>query len=375
MVKVPVLTDGTVRLRAHTEGDLVAFVEQNDDLLTRTWTRVPVPYRLEDAQRALRHVKPDGWALDQEWSFAVDAPDPGEPSGTLRYAGTVTLRNCDEARAEIAYAAHPWARGRGVIEAALRLLVEWGFAEHGLETIVWWAQEGNWASRKVAWRLGFSCDGVVRRWQEHRGALVDAWVGTLHRDDVRAPRGPWYDVPTIHGEGIRLRVHRDEDAVRIQEACADERSARWLGSLPSPYTLEDAQRFLRTRPEQMASGTAVHWIIADPVTDAALGAVSVMTIGGPSGPEVGYWTHPDARGRGVMTEAVRLVRRHAFVPVADGGLGLTKLRLVAAVDNHASRQVAVANGFREVGIERAGTRCRDGAHDAMIYDLLASDVR
>ena len=30
-------------------------------------------------------------------------------------------------------------------------------------------------------------------------------------------------------------------------------------------------------------------------------------------------------------------------------------------------------GFREVGTERLGTRCRDGAHDAVIFDLLATD--
>lgn len=370
MLVVPVLTGGTVILRAHREEDLDAIVEQSNDPLSRAWTRVPVPYSRDDAKRFVRDAMPTGWASDEEWGFALEAYDDGAP----RFAGTVTLRNQGEGRAEIAYGAHPWARGRGIVEAGLRLLLEWGFAERGLETVIWWAQEGNWSSRKVAWRLGFSCDGVVRRSQGHRGELVDAWVGTLHREDSRLPRNAWFDVPRIHGENVVLRQHRDDDAPRVHQACRDERTAYWLGLVPVPYTHVDAEAFLRTRSDGMARGTEVHWMIADPGTDVALGTVSLMGIGSHSGAEVGYWAHPDARGRGVMGEAVRLAVRHAFIDVEDGGLGLDKVRLVSAVDNAASVHVARSAGFREVGTERLGTLCRDGRHDAVIFDLLPDDL-
>ncbi len=370
MVAVPVLTDGTVTLRAHHEDDVDPCVEQNTDPLSRIWTRVPVPYARDDARRFIRDAMPGGWATDAEWGFALEAYDDGVP----RYAGTVSLRNQGEGRAEIAYGTHPWARGRGIAEAGLRLLVDWGFAERDLETILWWADQGNWASRKVAWRLGFSCDGVLRRWQGHRGQLVDTWVGTLHRDEERAPRTVWYDAPTILGEKLNLRLHREDDAARVVEACADEQTAQWLGNLPSPYTLQDADEFLRNRSEPMARGAEVSWVLADPETDVLLGVISLMDLTGTTGAEIGFWAHPDARSRGVMTEAVRRVLRHAFIDVEDGGLGLPKVRLVAAVDNIASRRVAESTGFREVGIERLGTLCRDGARDAMIYDLLAIDL-
>ncbi len=372
MQPVPTLSDGLVTLRAHREDDIPACLEQSVDPVSQRWTRVPVPYGLDDAQRFVRHAMPGGWATDQEWGFAVEAVDV---EGTARYAGTVSLRNQGGGRAEIAYGAHPWARGKGIVERALRLLLDWGFTELHLDAVIWWAEEGNWASRKTAWRLGFGCEGTVRGWLEERDGLVDAWVGTLLRDDARAPRNAWYDVPRIVGNGTVLRVHRDEDAPRVQQACSDERTVRWLGLLPHPYTLSDAEAFLRTRSEGMARGTAVHWIIADPETDDLLGAVSVMDIGSHSGAEIGYWAHPDARGRGVMSEAVRLVVRHCFIDAEDGGLGLDKLRLVSAVDNTASLRVAAANGFREVGTERAGTICRGGRHDAVIFDLVPGDLR
>ncbi|MGO4255746.1 GNAT family N-acetyltransferase [Marmoricola sp. RAF53] len=374
---VPTLSDGVVTLRAHREEDVDAVLEQSLDPASVRWTRVPVPYSRDDAKRFVREVMPGGWAADQEWGFAVEAVDP---AGSARFAGTVSLRDAGAGRAEIAYGAHPWARGTGHVERALRLLLAWGFRSpaeggRGLETVVWWAEEGNWASRKIAWKVGFSCDGTVRRWLDERDGLVDGWVGTLGRDDLRQPRHPWLEAPRIHGDGVALRLHRDEDVPRVVEACRDERSAYWLGALPAPYTEDHARQHLLNRTDQMARALGVYWIIADPGTDELLGTVSLMNIGSHAGAEVGYWAHPDARGRGVMSEAVRLAVRHAFVDVEDGGLGLDKVRLVSAVDNTASIRVAEVNGFREVGVERAGTICRDGRHDVVIFDLLAEDLR
>jgi RimJ/RimL family protein N-acetyltransferase len=367
MIIVPRLTDGVVTLRAHSEDDVDAIHEQATDPLMVRWTRVPVPHTPEDAKRFVREIMPGGWETDQEWGFAIEAEG--------RFGGTVSLRNNGPGRAEIAYGAHPWIRGRGFVERALRLLLEWGFAERDLETVIWKAQEGNWASRKLAWRVGFSCDGTLRHWLDERDGLVDAWVGVLTHEDGRSPRTPWLEAVRITGTDVVLRPHAEHDIDRALEACTDELTAYWLGGLPQPYTRTEAEQYVRLRPEDMAAGTAVHWAVADPVDDRLLGSVSIMDIGSHAGPEIGYWAHPDARGRGLMTQAVRLAVRHAFIDVEDGGLGLPKVRLVSAVDNTASRHVAEANGFREVGIERLGTICRDGRHDTVIYDLVPADLR
>lgn len=372
----PTLTDGTVTLRAHRESDVEGVLEQHGDPLTQRWTGVPVPYTTDDARRFVRDAMPGGWDLDVEWGFAIEADDHGTP----RYAGTVSLRPQEPRggpfRAEIAYGAHPWARGRGIVERALELLLDWGFAEHpDLQRVLWHARVGNWASRKVVWRLGFSCDATVQQAAALRGELVDTWVGSLHRDDARLPRNRWLDVPVLEGEQVRLRPQRDSDVPRIVEGCDDDETAYWLGLLPRPYTAEHAAAYLVDRAERIAGGTVLHWAVADPATDEVVGDLCLMDVGGVSGPEIGYWTHPDARGRGVMVEAVRLAVRHAFVDGEDGGLGQTKLRLVAAVDNTASRRVAERVGFREVGVERRATTCRDGSHDAVVYDLLPEDLR
>lgn len=181
-------------------------------------------------------------------------------------------------------------------------------------------------------------------------------------------------VPTLTSGIVRLRPHRDDDVPRIVEACSDEVTSYWLGTVPVPYVAEDARMFLGTQTEQIAAGDTAYWVLADPGTDEFLGSISLMDLTSGSGPEVGYLTHPAARGRGVMTAAVGLVVRHAFSARADGGLGFGKLRLEAALGNTASRRVAERAGFREVGLSRDAIICRDGMHDAMRYVRLVTDA-
>ena len=367
---VPVLTDGAVTLRAHRPDDVPGVLEQCLDPLSQRWTTVPVPYERAHAERFVTEVVPAGWS-EGRWAFAVEAPDD---DGAGRFCGTVELRDEGSRRAEIAYGAHPWARGRGIVERALRLLLEWGFHEQRLRTVIWWANRGNWASRRTAWKLGFTCDGVLERWLVQRGDLLDAWVGVLHVDDEQRPRTTWRDVPVLEGEHTRLRALRDDDVPRIVEACGDPCTAHWLWRVPRPYTDAHARDWLLDRAEHLASGSAVTWAVTDPGTDVLLGCVNAFAIKPGRDAEIGYWTHPDARGRGVTTEACSLVVRHCFTPYDGGGLGLVRLEASVAEGNGASQRVLETNGFRHVGRERRSLQLGDGTlADSHVYDLLAEE--
>ncbi|MFP5254125.1 MAG: GNAT family N-acetyltransferase, partial [Actinomycetes bacterium] len=180
-----------------------------------------------------------------------------------------------------------------------------------------------------------------------------------------------YDVPTILGHGVSLRAFHDSDRPRIREAAAEARMQHWFAGLPTPYTAEDARDFLEDRHEQLATGSGLSWAVADPGTDVLLGNVSLFAVRPGRDAEVGFWAHPEARGRGLTTEAVRLAVRHAFVPEDDGGLGLRRLRATVADGNVASVQVVETTGFTSVGREREGARLGDGTPvDLLCYDLL-----
>ena len=201
--------------------------EQCQDPLSQQWTTVPIPYSHDDARDFILGFVPGAWESDKEWGFVVEAEG--------RYAGHIALRNEGDRRAEIAYGSHPWVRGTGHMEHALRMLLDWGFREKDLATVIWLANVGNWASRRVAWKLGFTFEGTLRQWLPHRGELRDAWAGTLLADDPREPQRRWIDDAVLEGPGVRLRAFREDDAERVVEACRDERTRPWLGDLPSPY--------------------------------------------------------------------------------------------------------------------------------------------
>jgi RimJ/RimL family protein N-acetyltransferase len=173
----------------------------------------------------------------------------------------------------------------------------------------------------------------------------------------------------LEEDGLRLRPIVASDAPRIQEACSEERTQHWLGQLPSPYTLHDALTYVESRTQQLAEGTGVTWAVTTLEDDAILGTIGWFDWTPGVECEIGYWTHPDARGRGLMTRAVGIVTRHVVQE-----LGVARVTAYAAVGNTPSRRVIEANGFRLYGVERLGILLRDGRADMALYDALAAEV-
>ncbi len=374
-MRAPVIDDDQqpdpVRLRPHTVDDVDEILAMGNDPGMQRWTTVPVPYLREHARQFLAGRAP-GWANGTGWGFAVEALDD---DGRPRLAGNLDLRPLGSGAADLGFALAPWARGRGVMSRAVRLALGWGFGEAGLTVVQWQAHVGNWDSRRVAWACGFRVEGRVRGLCEQRGVRYDGWIGSIARGDVMAPLNRWLSVPWLRGERVLLRPWRDDDVPRVTEACADPTTQRWLAGLPSPFTVADAQEFVRTREDLHATGAGLAWCVADPEDDRCLGSVSIFHLDGPHPmPEIGYWTHPDARGRGATAAAVRLVVRHAGIAVADGGLGQPAVVLHAAAGNVASNRVAVRAGMSPAGTIRQGDRARDGTiDDLMLYDVLAEE--
>jgi RimJ/RimL family protein N-acetyltransferase len=365
---VPVLTDGTVTLRAHTSADIKPAFDVCQDPVMQEWTTIPVPYEWQHAEQYLTEFIPSGWRDGSSWGWAIEYDG--------RYAGTIDLRPGAGGVGEIGFALAPWARGNGAMTRAVKLAVAHAF-DQGWERVIWRAYVGNWGSRRVAWKSGFRNLVMVPAHGVARGVRKDEWIASITRGDDPEPQGHWWSVPVLEGDGVRLREFRSTDAKRVAEACNDQRTQEWLVGLPSPYTLDDAEGFIESRQEIRASGEGVTWVIVDPDTDELLGNVSCFdlrnridqTMG-----EIGYWAHPEARGRGVMSKAVALVIRHAFTPLEDGGLGRRRLVVFAAEGNTASKHVAEVNGFTEFGVERSASPTRDGRFlDTHGFDLLRTD--
>lgn len=177
-------------------------------------------------------------------------------------------------------------------------------------------------------------------------------------------------IPELTDGVVGLRPARADDDPRIVEACRDPETATWLGHLPQPYREADAREWRDHVLADAASGNRVPWVVADPGTDELLGAMDLFSIRDQWDAELGYWTHPAARGRGLTTAAARLVLAHAFRPVERGGLGLVRLQAVVAVGNTASTRVLEKLGMQRAGTFRAYLTTRTGRADAALFDVL-----
>lgn len=365
---VPVLSDGVVTLRAHQESDIEAMIQMCRDPEFIRWTTIPTPYGEAQARGFIKDAVAPGWENHHHRGWAIEYVGD---DGTLRFGGNIDIRG--EGVADVGFGMHPAARNRGLMTRALRLATLWAFEHTEVEIVHWRAHIGNVASLRTAWRAGFTLHGKADGILYERGKVLDAWTGSIRPGASGNPRTPWWNTPVIVGERVRLRPFEQRDIPRIVEACSDPATRQWIPVLPSPYTESDAQEYLSAKTYATAIGTTASWCVADPDSDELLGNVGVLRIEDRTMTgEIGYWAHPDARGRGAMSEATRLAVQYALTPVARSGLGRRRLELMAAVDNEPSNAIARGAGFRHLGAQRAAERLGDGTYvDMNLYDLLA----
>jgi RimJ/RimL family protein N-acetyltransferase len=175
---------------------------------------------------------------------------------------------------------------------------------------------------------------------------------------------------TVRTERLLLRPPCDGDVDAVFRACQDAENQRWLGSLPSPYTREDAVRFVtEIAPSGRAEGReAVFAIEADGDLIGACGLHGLTS--GRLGPEIGYWIAPWGRRQGYAAEAAR--------GLADWALahGAPRAHLFTDVDNAPSQAVARRAGFAEEGVVRGCLEYRDGSRaDAVLFGRVSGVAR
>ena len=69
--------------------------------------------------------------------------------------------------------------------SAARTVCDWAFDSLGLTRVIWRAQVGNDASRRVAEKVGFTFEGTQRLGLDYRGTRLDAWIASLLAGDRR----------------------------------------------------------------------------------------------------------------------------------------------------------------------------------------------
>jgi RimJ/RimL family protein N-acetyltransferase len=377
----PCIEGDGIRVRPFRETDAGAFPERLDrDAADYISLAMPTRDGYADWLLGQRGLAASGEAV----SVAVASTDNDTVLGGLRLSRLGLVATAGSGN--IAYWLLEQARGQGVMHRALELIVPWTFRAEdegglGLHRLEAGYVPENRASGRVLRRAGFAPVGIERRKMVVGGDPAEVrdvmLFDLLATDDREAQRVEPGELPVIETERFRLRPWTPRDVPAPGEE-PDAASLRFMpaGAHPEASSYSD---WLQRRQLGQDSNEHLNWAIADRETDHALGNLTVFRldpVGNRFQGEIGYWLHPTARGRGVLGEVVPVMVDHAFAPVSEGGMGLTRLYAETDLENAVSQAVLLRAGFRRWGQDRQAFRNGAGdITDGAYFELLATEER
>jgi RimJ/RimL family protein N-acetyltransferase len=167
----PPLFDEHVVLRPLAEEHVPAVERALADLEVQRW--------FDDrgmTARAVVERAAERWAASEAAEFAII--DEAE------CVGSIWLNLGLENRAGVGYWLLAHARGKGLATSALLLVARWAFDALGVRRIGLNADPRNVASVRVAERVGFTREGLLRSWADVNGERVDQVSFSLLPSDL-----------------------------------------------------------------------------------------------------------------------------------------------------------------------------------------------
>jgi ribosomal-protein-alanine N-acetyltransferase len=130
-------------------------------------------------------------------------------------------------------------------------------------------------------------------------------------------------------------------------------------AFPSPYTLEDAHRFI-----SMATGLTSNLFLVIEVKGEAVGGIGIHPLEDVKrkSAEIGYWLSESLWGKGIVTDAVR-----SLVPFAIERCDIVRLQAGIFSNNPASMRVLEKCGFTREAIHRDAITKNGALLDEVMY--------
>lgn len=178
----------------------------------------------------------------------------------------------------------------------------------------------------------------------------------------------------LSGEGsTNIRRFGPDDVPRLFEATREsiDDLCRWMVWCHPGYTMEDCSAFVSACDTKWDRGESYSFAIFDVRDGTFLGSVGLNQVNHAHRfANLGYWVRRSQAGRGIATAAVRLISRFALEE-----LGLNRLDILMPVDNRSSQRVAQKAGAKREGILRNRLVIRGSAYDAVLYSMVAEDLK
>lgn len=176
--------------------------------------------------------------------------------------------------------------------------------------------------------------------------------------------------PELRSDRLRLREVRDSDASALFAIHSNPQVMRYW-SYPAWTELAQAEQKVADIQRQRRELDILVWAIAEAASDRLIGTSALFGLDLTQGrAEIGYSLHPDWQGRGLATEALRLILQYVF-----SGLRLRRVEADADPRNEPSWRLLEKLGFVREGLLRERWNVNDEICDTAFYGLLQRDFK
>ncbi|MFK7807547.1 MAG: GNAT family N-acetyltransferase [Saprospiraceae bacterium] len=153
---------------------------------------------------------------------------------------------------------------------------------------------------------------------------------------------------TIETERLRLRIPNSSDFPHIFSATRYEGFNDGMQWEP-PAQMSDLEEPLKRTLNAWKTGAGFSFSIDDKMNEQFLGRVSIRKTDLDKVYNIGFWTHPEHQGRGVMKEAVTAILKFGFE-----NLNAIRIEADYAIWNKASEAVLTKNAFKFIKYNEKG---------------------
>lgn len=167
-------------------------------------------------------------------------------------------------------------------------------------------------------------------------------------------------------KGVNIKSLKNADAVAMATLANNKKIWDNLRDyIPHPYTLKDAQEFIAASQKENPGLT--FGIFFDDEFCGVIGLVQKTDVYR-LGCEIGYWVGEPFWGKGIASEALRLVTDYGFE-----NLLLERISTSVFDYNLASMRVLEKNGYQKEGVLRRSVVKNEKVYDEHVYAKLKNE--
>ena len=167
----------------------------------------------------------------------------------------------------------------------------------------------------------------------------------------------------LQGNGFKLRGWKEEDAAALQRHANNTNISDFLfDRFPSPYTMDEAAKWIKTKLNQ---SPIVNFVIEVNGELAGVVGIDFREDIYRKSPLLGYWLRQDYWGKSIMTEVVKTVTAYALA-----NLDIERLQAGVLGNNPRSMRVLEKAGYIKEGILKNNIIKNGAILDEHIYGFV-----